>query len=433
MKKVIALFMSCCLLTSAAAAKSEAFSQGDFVFVPWGGETDLRDFIGDFDSDTELFVSRLTDEGMEKEVLVVPAEVNGKKVTGLNGLSWAGKYKKIVLPETVKSVRSFYNNPILESINLDHVERIQTFENCEKLKDIGPGNRISFDLSTSIQNLGLFMNTGLEHVTIDIESMGNGGFGSGSRESRVKLEFSKCKELRTVNFTDKCKEVYAYNFQDCPKLDYVCFGTGFELMQWRTFANCVNLRTAIFYGEPAVFNCGGIAYNYDHNPGGVFDNCPKLTIIGKEPVVSGEMQYDKYSLNYREYIELFGGSFIPAIISNGEPSTVVARAEQTATVTVNGAAVPAYTVNDSVYVGESALKSLGFGMDWDGDARTTTVTKPENIQWGVKLNTNLTPAHLDVVSSDVKFIMNGSPIPALNVGGGESIIDVNALAEAVLY
>ena len=109
------------------------------------------------------------------------------------------------------------------------------------------------------------------------------------------------------------------------------------------------------------------------------------------------------------------------------------QAAQTAKVTINGVAIKAYTVNDSVYIGESALKSLGFGMSWDKVARITTVTKPENVEWSVELNTNSHPYYLDIVSTDIKFMMNGFSIPALYIGNGESIIDVNAVAEAVLY
>ena len=153
----------------------------------------------------------------------------------------------------------------------------------------------------------------------------------------------------------------------------------------------------------------------------VFKDNPKLTVfcVDGTPAV--------------EYLKKHNIPYIPSIIPRGGQSTVVAKAYQTATVRVNGAAIPAYTLNGSVYVSENDLTPLGFKLSWDGEARTTTITKPENLQWSVKLGTNPEPNIVDVVSSDIKFMLDGFPIPALNIGNGESIIDVNALAEAVLY
>ena len=191
--------------------------------------------------------------------------------------------------------------------------------------------------------------------------------------------------------------------------DYLCFPENIGPLG-TTFTNSTSLRTAVFPGK-----------DVDITEKSIFMGCPKLTILGKA------------GTTVEDYAKGADIPFIGSVINYGEPSTVVAQAEQTARVYINSVGVPAFTVNGSVYVGESALKSFGFGMDWDGEKRITTVTKPENVKWLVGLCANSDPYTIDVYSSDVKFMLNGFPIPALNVGGGESIIDVNALAEAVLY
>ncbi len=424
MKKLISILMLLTLIVSAAFAeeiKPEDFAFGDFI---------LRQFNSK-NGETVLHVVNLTNEGKKKETLILPPYIYGKKVTGIVGTPWDAKCKSIVLPETVTYVGSFCKNPNLESINLENINRLWTgfFQDCVNLKSIGPSNKVPSKVGGSV-----FAGTALEYVIIDTETMG--GRPVDDETAYLTGEFANCKNLRTVYFTDRLKEIGASNFAGCTSLDYVCFSKALEILSWRTFRDCVNLRTAVFYGEPAILNNGYLwgSIRPEDSLTPVFENCPKLTIIGKKPThpYRNKNNYNTY-FNYEEYANAFGISFIPAIINHGEPSTVVAQAQQTATVTINGTDIPSYTVNGSVYVGESALRSIGFTTVWDGEARTTTVTAPENVDWSAKLNTNPDPYTINVVSSDIAFWYNGFRIPALNVGNGESIIDVNALAEKVLY
>ncbi len=226
-------------------------------------------------------------------------------------------------------------------------------------------------------------------------------------------------------------------FKGLKRMDYVCFGRGNDpifgssdtgvYIGKEAFSGCENLRTAMFTDSVKEISES------------VFENCPKLTVIGKAGTLA------------EEYANKNHIPFIPAVNKNGDPSTIVAMAEQTATVTINGVDIPAYTVNGSVYVGESVLKCLGVAVDWFGDQRITRVIVPQSMDWKVTLNTNTNPYSIAVYSTDVEFwkYNEGDPqwtnesskiywdrynkIPALNVGNGESIIDVNALAEKVLY
>lgn len=248
----------------------------------------------------------------------------------------------------------------------------------------------------------------------------------------------------------------------CPNdvVDYVCSGSNVDYICAKAYSNCKNLRTVMICSPNTLLSCHSDSFSfnckcktdmeaaYDNLTVAVnetkeevidrkYRNCvfvdsPKLTIIGY-----GGTQAEEYAKDH-------GIPFIPAFIRNGEPSTIVAEAVQNATVTINGEQIPAYTVNGSVYVGESALKCMGVGMSWKSEWRyvdiepyieTGVVDRPiKSFKWSVELNTNPEPYSIAVYSSDVEFWYKGNMrIPALNVGNGESIIDVNALAEAVLY
>ena len=395
-------------------------------------------------------ITGFSEEDSQFRTAVIPDKINGIEVRKLahGAFSKNENLINVVLPESVNIIGSgcFYKDLNLKSINLENVTEIGrgAFEYCAGLADIGNNNTLSFKNIADSPDTGngnspsetkiysaAFRGSGLERVHIDADTMYYKDTVI-SRDVSISV-FMECSNLKFVRFSDRVRAVGINDFNGCKKLDHLCFGPNMKMLQYHAFAGCESLRTAVFYADDVEFEDVEDAdtssytdmsqYYYRSFEEGrpVFDGCPRLTVIGRA------------GTNCESYMKKNGVNFIPAIIDNGEPSTVVAHAAQTATVYINGTAVPAYTVNDSVYVGESALRSLGFDMNWDGETRTTTVTKPENVQWSVKLGTNPEPNIVDVVSSDIKFMLDGFPIPALNIGNGESIIDVNAIAEAVLY
>ena len=383
---------------------------------------------------TYSLVDIVEDLSDEEGTLVIPAEIDGKIITSIDLLALPASVKHVRIPETVRRIR-FCSGESLESVNLD--------PNCEISFSNGGGIRgenlktFTADGKNWVSPLWeicsvAFSGSGVETIILD-RSLSTwyerSNLGWHFKEQDV---FKDCKNLRTVYMTDNVRSIYDQtsldpsrkgggNFANCTGLDYLCFPESINVLG-TTFTNCTSLRTAVFPAKDVNLTYllleDTTANNRERS---TFRNCHKLTIFGK------------YGTTVEDYAKEANIPFIGSIINHGEPSTVVAKAAQTATVWLNGYEIPAYTVNGSVYVGESALKSFGFGMDWDGEARTTTVTKPENVDWAVELNTNPEPYSLDVYSSDVKFMMNGFPIPYLCVGYGESIVDVNALAEAVLY
>lgn len=125
-------------------------------------------------------------------------------------------------------------------------------------------------------------------------------------------------------------------------------------------------------------------------------------------------------------------NYIPSIIGRGEASTVVGTAEANRMLTVNGVIIPAYTVSGAVYVSEGDLVKCGYTFTWDGENRTTAITEPESRQWALNDGVVAEPSAVEIWSSDVEFKLNGFTIPSLNIGNGESILDINAVSGLAL-
>ncbi len=374
------------------------------------------------------YVHGLTERAKELEEITIPGEIDGIVVLGIetDGIR-SGKLKKLTLPGTVDVfMRQSMECPNLESINLDtkvelsvkgmypHVTLFPSvfggegsYKGCPKLKTFTSDGKNLVDKAWLLGD-NAFEGTAVEEIILDRDLVGTLGrkLNTATLEREV---FADCQNLRAVHMTENCTFLNSGGFKNCVSLDYLHFPQSIKTVRDGVFKNCKNVRTAVF---PA----SDVALEIDP-----FADCPRLTVFGKA------------GTTVEDYAREANIPFIGSVINNGEPSTVVAHALQNAAVYINGAAIPAYTLNGSVYVSESSLKPLGFNMDWDGEARTTTITKPENVQWSVKLGANLEPDTVDIVSSDIKFMLDGFPIPALNIGNGESIIDVNALAEAVQY
>ena len=374
------------------------------------------------------YVHGLTDRAKELEEITVPGEIDGIVVLGIetDGIR-SGKLKKLTLPGTIDIfMRQSMECPKLESINLDtraetpvagmypHVTLFPSvfggegaYKGCPKLKTFTSDGKNLVDKAWLLGD-NAFEGTAVEEIILDRDLAGtlSRKLNTATLECEV---FAGCQNLRAVYMTENCTFLNNGGFKNCGSLDCLYFPQSIKAIRNGVFKNCKNVRSAVFPAADVVLELDPFA------------DCPRLTVFGRS------------GTTVEDYAREADIPFIGSVINNGEPSTVVAQAYQTATVYINGTAVPAYTLNGSVYIKERNLSALGFGLSWDGEARTTTITKLENVQFSVGLNTNPEPNIVDIVSSDIKFMLDGFPIPALNIGNGESIIDVNALAGAVLY
>ncbi len=466
MKKALLIVLALILSIPASAdlRPREYHEAGDFVYYYKDGYEEGEN--GEYITipDERVVISGLTEAGQEKEEIVIPAEIDGKRVYHVEPYNFlSDNLKRLILPDNNLILGVFGRNvpvgwfklPNLEYINLDTHVSVESgaLARCPKLHTVSSDGK---NIINAGLGSGALSNTAIEEVTYNdlissdiFENCKNLRTVHFNTSLEALLEVAKryhnIKDDETLNYIARDyfnQELPKELFKDCTALDYICLDNNVFGAHGRTFHGCKNLRTLVIPVPDFEFRCG--AYVVDNRYSSHYEEY--CAIDGVAP--DNERTKNPYCVfkdNYKltvfcvdgtpaaEYLKKHGIHYIPSIIPRGGQSTVVAHALQNAAVYINGAAIPAYTLNGSVYVSESSLKPLGFNMDWDGEARTTTITKPENVQWSVKLGANLEPDTVDIVSSDIKFMLDGFPIPALNIGNGESIIDVNALAEAVLY
>ena len=122
------------------------------------------------------------------------------------------------------------------------------------------------------------------------------------------------------------------------------------------------------------------------------------------------------------------------LLSIGETPEVVGKISTDCRVLVNGCYLPAWKLRYTYFVSELDLAKAGYSFVWDPEARTTTITPPETAEWKLEWNEE-SPVErtADIWSTDVRFIMDGVIIPAIAIGNGESVIDINALTGSVIY
>ncbi|MCH5187289.1 MAG: leucine-rich repeat domain-containing protein [Oscillospiraceae bacterium] len=348
-------------------------------------------------------VTGLTGAAAEAEELFIPARSGGRAVEIIYRIK-SDKVKSIVLPDTVKTIYegAFTGCPNLESINLAGVTSIysRAFEGCSALTNIGNGNRL---LRGCYVGDRAFAGTGLHSLILD-RSLGPDSGGSGA--------FEGCENLNRLSITSGVSIIDAGAFAGNTSLEYVCMPQSLDRLSDGAFSGCTGLRTVVFPIKNVVIEDDGTP---------IFADCPNLTIVGMAGTTA------------ETYARTHGIPFIPSVIPVTSVSTMVASASCTATVTINGTDIPAYTVDGSVYVGENVIKCFGITCDWNRPTRSTLITIPEGMTFSVSLNTNPEPYDIGIFSSDTVFYRDGFRIPAFNVGNGESIIDINALAGEKLY
>lgn len=348
-------------------------------------------------------VTGLTGAAAEAEELFIPARSGGRAVEIIYRIK-SDKVRSVVLPDTVKTIYegAFKDCPNLESINLTGVTSIysRAFEGCSALKDIGNGNRL---LRGCYVGDRAFAGTGLSTLILD-RSLGPESGGSEA--------FEGCESLSRLSVTSGVSVLDGRAFAGNTSLEYVCLPQSMDRLSGGAFSGCTGLRTVVFPIKNVVIEDGDTP---------IFADCPKVTIVGMAGTTA------------ETYARTHGIPFIPSVIPVTSVSTIVASASCTATVAINGTDIPAYTINGSVYVGENALKCFGVTCDWNRPTRSTLITIPEGMTFSVSLNTNSEPYGIGIFSSDTVFYHDGFRIPAFNVGNGESIIDVNALAGEKLY
>ncbi len=214
-------------------------------------ELERLEYYGDMDiipSDESYFtvnetgetITGLTDTGKTQTELVIPYEINGKKITTLCGsdgttgrppasfLDGNNVITKVVIPNSVINIKAyaFDNRSSLTSINIPNsVTSIgnNAFSGCSSLKSITIPNTITSigdfafnncrsltsitipDSITNIENSAIANCTGLTLITIP-----------NSVKSIEGYAFANCISLTSINIPSSVKSIEGYTFFNCP-------------------------------------------------------------------------------------------------------------------------------------------------------------------------------------------------------------------------
>lgn len=164
--------------------------------------------------------------------VVVPSEINGKKVTAISGKAFFknSSITGVVIPETVKE--------------FDYMN----FSNCENLASVDIRAKITEIPETAFYNCTA-LSTVLLPDTVTV---------IGERA------FMNCESIESFILPDSVKEIKAYAFSDCENLKAVPYSESLERIDEGAFDMCMSLTEAEI--PESVKEIGNRA----------FDHCPKL-------------------------------------------------------------------------------------------------------------------------------------------------------------
>ena len=254
------------------------------------------------------------------ESATVPATINGKKVTKVEGFDGCTYLKIVTLPSGIQTIGwdAFNGCKSLTTINIPGtvttIER-SAFQNCSSLKNItitaGVKElpRAIFSGCTSLKTVNLTNNvttigseafqdcTSLTSFTIpsSVKTIGTGAFaGSGLTSITVPATvtelsgdwttgtFNGCKSLKTANILAKEDKIPSYLFGDCSSLTSVTFSDSFKSADNGVFENCTALKTI------TLPNIDAITKN-------MFRGCTSLTTVNIPDTVE--------SLGYSSFLD----------------------------------------------------------------------------------------------------------------------------------
>ena len=215
------------------------------------------------------------------ESATVPATINGKKVTKVEGFYGCTYLKTVTLPSGIQTIGwdAFNECKSLTTINIPGtvttIER-SAFQNCSSLKSITITAGVkeiprgTFSGCTSLKTVNLTNNvttigaeafencTSLTSFTIpsSVKTIGTGAFaGSGLTSITVPatvetLEgkwidgtFKNCTSLKTAKILAKETQIPQDMFSGCTSLTSVTFSDTFETAGDAIFENCTSLKT----------------------------------------------------------------------------------------------------------------------------------------------------------------------------------------------
>ncbi|MDE6671177.1 MAG: leucine-rich repeat protein [Ruminococcus sp.] len=243
-------------------------SYGFFDVDGWHGR------ISSEDGNIEAYIYSY--DNYNTEEIIVPDNINGITVTGIEDTTFPSKIKKsvkkIYFPDTITKMDIDFKNSVLEEITLPDVNSINDsqFYGCKNLKKVSINgdskhftigekafmNCVSLDSipypdTCTDLNIGksAFQNTSFEEIRIDINSEIN------------ENAFRKCNNLSYAELNNA--HVMPRAFRDCPLFEDVTI-TGNSVLEELSFYDCDALKNITLSDlnismTNAVYNCRAFA------------------------------------------------------------------------------------------------------------------------------------------------------------------------------
>ena len=225
-------------------------------------------------------ITGLTDTGKTQTELVIPYEINGKKITKLEGtgslpppsiLNGNNVITKIIIPNSVTSIGDFaFIGSSLTSINIPNSVTsigLNAFESCSSLTSINIPNSV-----TSIESFAFDGCTALTKIEIpnSVTSIGTFAFSNCSSLTSINIPnsvtnigdiaFSDCTSLTSINIPNSVTSIGHVAFKGCTSLTSINIPKSVTSIRDYAFEGCtsltsVNIPRVTYIGFAAFKGC----------------------------------------------------------------------------------------------------------------------------------------------------------------------------------
>ena len=260
-KKMAALILATMLAVSSSAAMAVTVSAEEDTAVAYSSS--------DTESWSEYDYQILDDGTIEiiyyygcDEVIIIPSEIDGRKVTGIKGFNLSNKenIKSITIPDSVTSIgdSAFSGCRSLTDITIpDSVTSIgcEAFYNCSSLTNITIPDGV-----TSIEYGTFYDCSSLTNITIP--------------DSVTSIEceaFYNCSSLTNITIPDGVTSIESETFYNCQSLSNIDISNSLISIGMDAFAHCKNLKNIKIPDSVTTIELG--AFNdtlwYNNQPDGL--------------------------------------------------------------------------------------------------------------------------------------------------------------------
>ena len=210
--------------------------------------------------------------GVDQADIVIPTEINGKKVLGIGEMAFyqCEEIQQVIIPEGVEYLKA---GAFAECSNLKKIILPTTLENIGEVQRRTHNLRILRDYITRSSIKGIFEGTAINEIDLPnlIREIPENCF-SGCKELRkvqfpddLKLigygAFKNCKNITEIQLPSFVEEIGKFAFFGCTKLFKVEINDGLNRIEDEAFEKCTAIkeikipRTVQEFGDD-IFKCG---------------------------------------------------------------------------------------------------------------------------------------------------------------------------------